>query len=141
MAKVFKTVVELQKHMETACRKAIENACNRLLGRLQEIIDEEYYDVFDPERYKRTYQFWKSATTKMLSNTAGQVFMNPSAMHYKAGWSGKAQIESAAKGLHGGWNYEGVSDHKYWEVFMDYCEQNAVKILKEELKAQGVPVK
>ena len=41
MAKVFKTVVELQKHMESACRKAVENACNRLLGRLQEIIDEE----------------------------------------------------------------------------------------------------
>ena len=141
MAKVFKTVVELQKHMEFACRKAVENACNRLLGRLQEIIDEEYYDVFDPERYKRTYQFLESATTKMLSNTAGQILMNPNAMHYKAGWSGKAQIESAAKGLHGGWDYEGVSDHKYWEVFIDYCEQNAVKILKEELKAQGIPVK
>ena len=141
MAKVFKTVVELQKHTESACRKAVENACNRLLGRLQEIIDDEYYDVFDPERYKRTYQFWESATTKMLSNTVGQIFMNPNAMHYKVGWSGKAQIESAAKGLHGGWDYEGVSDHKYWEVFIDYCEQNAVKILKEELKAQGIPVK
>ena len=141
MAKIFSTVVELQKHMELACRKAIGNACNRLLGQLQKIIDEEYYDVFDPERYKRTYQFWESATTKMLSNTCGQVFMNPSAMHYNPGWSGKAQIESAAKGLHGGWDYEGVSDHKYWEVFMDYCEKNAVKILKEELKAQGIPVK
>ena len=141
MAKVFKTVVELQKHMESVCRKAVENACNRLLGRLQEIIDEEYYDVFDPERYNRTYQFWESATTKMLSNIAGQIFMNPNAMHYKTGWSGKAQIESAAKGLHGGWDYEGVSDHKYWEVFISYCEQDAVKILKEELKAQGVPVK
>ena len=141
MAKVFKTVIELQTHMEKACRLAIENACSRLLGRLQEIIDEEYYDVFEPERYKRTYQFWESATMEMLNDTCGQVFMNPNAMHYKAGWSGKAQIESAAKGLHGGWDYEGVSDHKYWEVFMQYCEQNAVKILKEELKKQGIPVK
>ena len=56
----------------------------------KEIIDEEYYDVFDPERYKRTYQFWESATTKMLNNTCGQVFMNPSAMHYKAGWNPKS---------------------------------------------------
>ena len=141
MAKTFSTVIELQRHMESACRKAVKNACDRLLGKLQEIIDEEYYDVFDPERYKRTYQFWESATSEMLSNTCGQVFMNPNAMHYKPGWSGEAQIDSAAKGLHGGWDYEGVSDHKYWEVFMDYCERNAVKILKEELKAQGIPVK
>lgn len=141
MAKVFTSVVELERHMESLCRKAIENACNRLLGRLQEILDEEYYEQFDPERYKRTYQFWESATTKMLKNTCGQVFMNPRAMNYKAGWSGEKQIITAAKGLHGGWDYEGVSDHKYWEVFMDYCEQNAVKILKEELKTQGIPVK
>lgn len=141
MAKVFASVVQLQQHMESACRKAIENACNRLLGRLQEIIDEEYYDVFDPEKYKRTYQFWESATTKMLNDTCGQVFMNPRAMNYKVGWSGEKQIITAAKGLHGGWDYESVSDHKYWEVFMDYCDQNAVKILKEELKLQGVPVK
>ena len=141
MARTFSTVVELQKHMESACRKAVENACNRLLGRLQEILDEEYYDIFEPERYKRTMSFWRSATTKMLDNTCGQVFMNPDVMHYKAGWSGKAQIESAAKGLHGGWDYEGVSDHKYWEVFIAYCEKNALKILKEELRAQGIPIK
>lgn len=141
MAKTFKTVIELKKHMELACHKAIENACNRLLGKLQEIIDKEYYGVFEPERYKRTYQFWESATTEMLSNTCGQIFMNPNVMHYKPGWSGKAQIESAAKGLHGGWDYEGVSDHKYWEVFFEYCENNAVKILKEELRAQHIPVK
>lgn len=141
MAKVFKTTVELQKHMEAACKKAVEKACNRLLGRLQEILDEEYYDVVEPEYYKRTYSFWRSATAEMLSNTCGQVFMNPDAMHYKAGWSGRAQIESAAEGLHGGWEFPNSTNHKYWEVFMDYCEQNAVKILKEELKAQGIPIK
>ena len=41
MAKTFSTVIELQKHMESACRRAVENACNRLLGKLQEIINEE----------------------------------------------------------------------------------------------------
>lgn len=141
MAKTFSTIVELQSYMEKACATAVENACNRLLGRLQEIIDEEYYEVFEPERYRRTYAFWRSATTEMLSNTCGKIFMNPSAMNYREGWSGEAQIKSAAKGLHGGWDFEGVSDHKYWEVFMEYCNENAVKILKEELTAQGIPIK
>lgn len=141
MSKTFKTIVELQKYMESACRKAVENACNRLLGRLQEILDEEYYDQYDPERYKRTYQFWESATTEMLNNTCGRVFMNPSVMSYKAGWSGEKQLVTAAQGLHGGWEFSGVSDHKYWEVFMSYCDQNAEKILREELKAAGIPIK
>lgn len=141
MARVFSSVVELRAHMETACRNAVENACNRLLGQLQKIIDEEYYDVVEPEFYERTYSFWRSATMEMLSNTRGQVFMNPNAMNYLNGWSGEAQIESAAKGLHGGWAFPGATEHKYWEVFMNYCETNAVKILKEELRAQGIPVR
>ena len=47
---------DLKKQVDIACGKAVENACNRLLGSLQQIIDEEFYDVFDPEYYHSTYQ-------------------------------------------------------------------------------------
>ena len=141
MAKTFTSVVQLRQHMESACRKAIENACDRLLEKLQEIIEEEYYEQYDPKFYVRTMSFWRSATTNMLNNTCGQVFMNPDAMHYGNKWSGRDQIESAAQGLHGGWIFDGAIDHRYWEVFMDYCEKHAAEILKEELRAVGIPVK
>ena len=55
MATVIKSPNDL-KMINVVCGKAVENACNRLLGRLQQIIDEEFYDVFDPEYYHRTYQ-------------------------------------------------------------------------------------
>lgn len=56
MATLIKSPNDL-KMINVVCGKAVENACNRLLGSLQQIIDEEFYDVFDPEYYHRTYQF------------------------------------------------------------------------------------
>ena len=46
MSKVFKTVVELENYVESACTKAVENACNRLLGTLQELIDTVALMIF-----------------------------------------------------------------------------------------------
>lgn len=141
MAKTFSTTVSLKNYLESACNKAVENACNRLLGTLQQLIDSEYYDVYDPVWYNRTYQFWESATTKMLSNTCGQIFMNPNAMHYGSGWSGEEQIQAANLGIHGGMFTDATLQHRYWDKFIEYCDENAVQILKEELKKQGLSTK
>ena len=82
MSKVFKTVVELENYVESACKKAVESACNRLLGTLQELIDTEYYDQFEPDRYIRSYDFWRSASTRMLNATCGEIFMDSPKMNY-----------------------------------------------------------
>ena len=65
MTTVIKNMNDLKKHVNLACSKAVKNACNRLLGTLQQLIDTEFYDVFIPDFYHRTYQFWESATTEM----------------------------------------------------------------------------
>lgn len=139
--KVFKTMVSLENYIESACEKAVQNACNRLLGALQQIIDEEFYDVFEPDYYRRTYQFWRSATTEMFNKTTGQVFMDADAMDYGSYWTGEKQLEHAAIGSHGGWVTDETKEHRFWEVFIEYCEQNAVKILREELAKQGIKTK
>lgn len=141
MSKTFSTTVSLKNYLESACEKAVRTACNRLLGMLQQMIDEEYYAVYDPVWYKRTYQFWESATAEMLSKTCGQIFMNPNAMNYGSGWSGMEQIQAANLGQHGGITTAITVEHRYWDKFMEYCDKNAVRILKEELKNQGLSVK
>ena len=50
-SKMFRTPVELKNYMQILCDKAVENACNRLLGALQQIIDDEFYDTFTPSFY------------------------------------------------------------------------------------------
>ncbi len=132
---------DLKKQVDIACGKAVENACNRLLGSLQQIIDEEFYDVFDPEYYHRTYQFWRSAITKMLTQTCGQVFMDKSAMNYNNFWTGEKQIYAASIGSHGGFVTDETKEHRFWEVFIEFCKLHAIDILKKELRKQGLNVK
>ena len=141
MSQVIKNINDLRKQVENACNKAVENACNRLLGSLQQIIDEEFYNVFDPEYYHRTYQFWRSAIAKMLTQTCGQIFMDKSAMNYNNFWSGEKQIYAASIGSHGGWVTDETREHRFWEVFIRFCEHHAIDILKEELRKQKLNVK
>lgn len=141
MAKTFTTMVGLQNYLESACEKAVENACNRLLGALQKLIDTEFYDVFEPDYYRRTYQFWNSAVTKMLNNNCGEIFMDKSKMNYNSFWTAEKQLQAANIGSHGGLVTDETKEHRFWEAFESYCDEHAVNILKEELVKQGLTVK
>ena len=135
----YKTYSALVSAMNKNINIAVENACNRLLGTLQELIDTEYYDQFEPDYYKRTYQFWRSATTKMLTQNCGEIFMDEDAMNYGTYWDGELQLQFASRGYHGTTAIQ--TEGRFWQTFLDFCEQNAVKILKEELIKKGIQVK
>lgn len=135
----YKTYSALVAAMNKNINIAVENACNRLLGTLQQLIDTEYYDQFEPDYYKRTYQFWRSATTKMLTQNCGEIFMDEDAMNYGTYWDGELQLQFASRGYHGTTAIQ--TEGRFWQTFLDFCEQNAVKILKEELIKQGINVK
>ena len=141
MAKIFTSTVALQNYMERACAKAVETTCNRLLGTLQQLIDSEYYDQFEPDYYKRTYQFWHSAVTRMLNANCGEIFMDKNKMNYNDFWTGEKQLAYAAEGYHGIKEKDYHTEGRFWQAFIDYCENNAVNILKEELRNQGLNVK
>ena len=135
----YKTYSALVSAMNKNINIAVENACNRLLGTLQELIDTEYYDQFEPDFYIRSYQFWRSATTKMLTQNCGEIFMDEDAMNYGTYWDGELQLQFASRGYHGTTAIQ--TEGRFWQTFLDFCEQNAVKILKEELIKQGINVK
>lgn len=137
----YKTYSALVSAMNKNITIAVENACNRLLGHLQQIIDTEFYGVFEPDYYRRTYQFWQSATIRMLNQNCGEIFMDKSAMNYNSFWNGEKQLYAASIGSHGGWITEETEQHRFWEVFLDFCENNALKILKEELRKQHINVR
>lgn len=141
MSKIIKNTSDLQNIIEPLIEKAVENACNRLLGSLQKIIDTEFYDRFSPDYYIRTYQFYQSATTEMLNKTCGQVFMDKTVMDYGEFWSGEMQLQAANIGSHGGWITDSTIDHRFWDVFIEYYKNNCIQILKEELRNQGIPIK
>lgn len=142
-AKTFTTMVQMENFIQSACTKAVEMTCNMLLGKLQELIMSEFYNSYDNETYSRTYQFYESAMTKMLTDSVGMIFMDASAMDYPFsgvgwGWSGQQQLEAANIGSHGGWSTEESKQHRFWDSFENYCNKNAIKLLKQNLIAQGL---
>lgn len=138
---LVKNMSDLKIRVDIACSKAVENACNRLLGTLQQLIDAKFYDVFTPDFYNRTYQFWESATSEMLNQTCGKIFMDKSKMDYSNYWTAERQLLAANIGSHGGITTDETKEHKFWDTFIVFCEKYAVKILKEELQKNGLKIK
>lgn len=135
----YTSILSLQQAIEKGVTKAVDTTCKRLLGTLQQFIDEGYYGGYEPEYYKRTNQFYSSAISRMVGSLTGEILMDAGLMSYKPGWTGEAQIESANKGLHGGWDVG--DDSHYWTSFIEFCDNNAENILKEELRKNGINVK
>lgn len=136
-------MVSMENFIELACKKAVDNTCKLLLGKLQELIMSEFYDSYDNETYTRTYQFYESAMTEMLSDSMGMIFMDANAMNYPFSgrgwaWSGQQQLEAANIGSHGGWTTDESVKHRFWDAFEDFCDKNAIKILKQQLIVQGL---
>ena len=139
MARTFTSIVELQGAMEQCCTVAIQNACEILLAELQRLIRSEFYDQYTPTMYNRTYQFLESATKEMVTDLCGRVFMDAGRMNYlEPPWTGEVQLEAANNSVHGGIP---VNGGRYWDSFMEYCNANALNILKQELRKQGLNVR
>ena len=139
MARTFTSIVELQGAMEQCCTVAIQNACEILLAELQRLIRSEFYDQYTPTMYNRTYQFLESATKEMVTDLCGRVFMDAGRMNYlEPHWTGEVQLEAANNSVHGGFI---TTQGRYWDSFMEYCNANALTILKQELRKQGLNVR
>ena len=139
MARTFTSIVELQGAMQQCCTVAIQNACEILLAELQRLIRSEFYDQYTPTMYNRTYQFLESATKEMVTDLCGRVFMDADRMNYlEPHWTGEVQLEAANNSVHGGIL---VNGGRYWDSFMEYCNANALNILKQELRKQGLNVR
>ena len=139
MSRVFTSVVDLQGAMEQCCTVAIQNACEILLAELQRLIRSEFYDQYTPSQYDRTDQFFNSAVKEMVTDLCGRVFMDAGRMNYlEPHWTGETQLEAANNSSHGGYI---IREGAYWDSFIDYCNKNALTILKQELRKQGLNVR
>ena len=139
MSRVFTSIVDLQNAMQQSCTVAIQNATEILLAELQRLIITEFYMQYSPKMYKRTQQFYESATKEMVTDLCGRIFMDADKMHYlEPHWTGEIQLEAANEGNHGGYI---IREGAYWDSFIDYCNKNALTILKQELRKQGLNVR
>lgn len=151
MAPVIKNMKDLQNRINVACRKAVENASNIILNELQKYIKEDYYKIYSPECYKRTEAFYKSAVANMVGKSTATIGIDELYMSYQypakytyldgtdGHWTGEDQVYMADAGFHGNVNI--YRDGHFWKDFERFCDENAINILKKELRKQGLNVK
>lgn len=137
--KTFSTMVEFKKMIEPLITKAIDGASKKILDKLRDYIMEEYYDKYSPMVYSRTMQFYDSAKSMLLSPTSAQIYMDADSMNYGSYWDGETQLYMADAGFHG--HASIFREGFFWKSFIEWCDENAVKILKEELKKQGLNIR
>lgn len=151
MSTVIKNINDLKKHVDAACNKAVENAAKILLEKLQEYINKDYYDLYQPTYYSRTMKFYESAVANMIGKSTATIGIDELYMSYQypakytyldgtsGHWTGEDQVYMADAGYHGNFNI--YRDGHFWKDFEKFANENAIDILKTELHKQGLNVK
>ena len=136
--KTFKTTVMLENYIEKACEKAIENVARTVRDKLEEFIRDDFYNMYSPLFYTRTYMFLKSPKYNLLNKNTAEVFIDTDVMNY-LGISGEDVANMASYGFHG--SIDIFRPGFYWTDFIKYCDENVPRLLKYELIKQGINIK
>jgi hypothetical protein len=80
--------------------------------------------------------FYDSAKSQLLSSTTAEIYMDADSMHYNDYWDGETQLYMADAGFHGNANI--FREGYFWKDFVEYCNKNAISILRNELDKVGI---
>lgn len=119
--------------MENVCEKAVQNVAKIIRDKLEEFIKDDFYELYRPLFYTRTYSFLKSPKYNMLDKKSAEIFVDTDVMHY-LGISGEDVANMASYGFHG--SVDIFKQGFYWTDFITYCDENVPRLLKEELQKQ-----
>lgn len=141
MAKTFSTIADLQACIQSACEDAVCETAEAAMVKLRECIEEQYYDdpEFYPEFYRRTEKFLNSAAWQLLSPTSAAVGVDTNSMQYRNDFSTKQIVEWASESKHGKYIQTGTED--FWSVFIKWCDENLIKLLRQNLQKHGIKTK
>lgn len=138
MTRTFTSNIQIQNFLESACEKAIQETAKIVRDKLEEFINEDFYSMYRPQFYDRTYSFLKSPKFNLLDTKTAEVFIDDDVMHY-LGISGNDVATLASYGFHGGIDI--FRPGFYWTDFIKYCDENVPRLIKENLKKQGLQIK
>lgn len=138
MSRTFTSNIQIQNFLESACEKAVQETAKIVRDKLEEFINEDFYSTYKPLFYDRTYMFLKSPKFNLLDSKTAEVFIDTDVMHY-LGISGEDVANLASYGFHG--SIDIFRPGFYWTDFINWCDENVRRLIKENLKKQGLQVK
>lgn len=138
MAKSFNTVGGLVKQVELMCDRAVKNVTIILVEKLKECVQEDFYGLYYPHLYRRTYQFLKSPAYNLIGNAKAEIFIDTDAMEY-FDITGEEVAKLAMEGFHG--SEDIFRPGYYWKDFENWCNDSVLILLRNELIKQGLNIK
>lgn len=137
----YKTMEQLQAALNKSISIAVEKTAKEAEDMLKKCVNEQYYKDpgFYPNVYERTETFLYSVAMTTINNKA-DIYIDINGMHYKNGFSPWQVVSWASESKHGAEYYQtGTED--FWSRFIDWCNENLIKILKENIQKQGIRFK
>lgn len=138
MAKVFKSIIDINNYIESACEKAIKAVAERMVEELRNYIKEDFYNKYKPQLYKRSEQLLNSPKYNILDPKTAEIFIDIDSISYLEG-SESEIVKLASLGYHGTINI--FRPGMFWEDFIEWCNINVPQLMKQELEKRGIPVK
>ena len=152
---IFKNEKELEKFILSQCKNAITNAENKIYKVIDDYLNE-FYNEYDPVEYIRTQQLLQSLVRTGVKKTGNgyeaEVYFdvgrlnypNPalgkSGRYHSADMSSEEILDMTMTGSngrsHGGW----IDGTHIWDDSMHWLG-DIMKLLLDELRAQGIPIK
>lgn len=152
---VFKNEKELERFIMKQSRQALLKAQDKVYSIIKKFV-RQFYNEYDPEVYQRTYQLLESLVqSRIVSDGKGykaEIYFDVGGLRYTTGArpSGEQVMKAAAQGAHGAMGNANGVDLLYvdsgagtgvWNDPIMYLNANAINILVDMLRAEGVPVK
>ena len=148
---IFKSQSELEKFILLKCKNAITNAENKIY----KVIDEHlktFYGEYEPTEYIRLQQLLHSLVRTGIKQSGNgyeaEVYFDASKLNYpnpalgksgayhSADMSSEEILDLAIQGSHGGW----VDGTAIWNDSIFWLGGDIMKLLLDELRAQGIPI-
>lgn len=152
MAKIFKNENQLKEFLMAKCQSAIVKTQEQVYQIIDNMLEAYYADYtpipVDEGGYERTKQLLHSCVKSEIRQTTkgfeADVYFKK--YNYSTGRKPTSEqvINTAAQGLHGvadgdGWLY--VAGDNYLSIWDDFLQSDAMDMLVNELRAQGIPIK
>ena len=148
---VFKNKNELLTFLYDKAYDALRNAQTVVYDIIQDFL-EQFYADYDPSLYERTEQLLRSLVKGDIRPSAkgyvADVYFDFSSLNYVTGNqpTGSQVMEAAAQGLHGAIGVDLLYVHGntgvgIWNDALQVLNAEAIRILKDRLIEQGIPIR
>lgn len=139
---VFKNEKQLESFLLQKCKAAVASTEQKVYQVIDRCLDQ-YYDEFTPDEYIRTQKLLHSLVRSGVKSTENgfeaEVYFDAGMLNYTTGsWDGETVLNVAMESSvpHGGY----ASGTAIWTTSREILG-DIHALLKEELIAQGIPIK